>query len=31
MLETIRNHAKGWIAKVILGLIAVTFALFGVD
>lgn len=31
MLETIRNHAKGWIAKVILGLIAITFALFGVD
>ena len=31
MLETIRNHARGWIAKVILGLIAVTFALFGVD
>lgn len=31
MLETIRNHAKGWIAKVILALIAVTFALFGVD
>ncbi len=31
MLEAIRNHAKGWIAKVILGLIAVTFALFGVD
>lgn len=31
MLEAIRNHAKGWIAKVILGLIAVTFALFGLD
>lgn len=31
MLETIRQHAKGWLAKVILGLIAVTFALFGVD
>lgn len=31
MLEAIRNHAKGWIAKLILGLIAVTFALFGVD
>lgn len=24
-------HAKGWLAKVILALIAVTFALFGVD
>ena len=31
MLEAIRNHAKGWLAKVILGLIAVTFALFGID
>ncbi|MFO7542596.1 MAG: SurA N-terminal domain-containing protein [Thiobacillus sp.] len=31
MLEAIRMHAKGWIAKVILALVAVTFALFGVD
>lgn len=31
MLEAIRNHAKGWLAKVILGLIALSFALFGVD
>lgn len=31
MLEAIRSHAKGWLAKVILALIAVTFALFGVD
>jgi peptidyl-prolyl cis-trans isomerase D len=31
VLEAIRKHAKGWLAKVILGLIAVTFALFGVD
>lgn len=31
MLEAIRKHAKGWLAKVILALIAVTFALFGVD
>ncbi|MBT9568268.1 MAG: SurA N-terminal domain-containing protein [Thiobacillus sp.] len=31
MLEAIRNHAKGWLAKAILALIAVTFALFGVD
>ena len=31
MLEAIRNHARGWLGKVILALIAVTFALFGVD
>jgi peptidyl-prolyl cis-trans isomerase D len=31
VLEAIRNHAQGWLAKVILGLIAVTFALFGVE
>jgi len=31
VLEAIRNHAKGWLAKVILGLIALSFALFGVD
>ena len=31
MLEAIRKHAQGWLAKVILALIAVTFALFGVD
>lgn len=31
MLETIRKHAQGWLAKVILALIAITFALFGVD
>lgn len=31
MLEAIRKHAQGWLAKVILGLIAVTFALFGID
>jgi peptidyl-prolyl cis-trans isomerase D len=31
VLEAIRKHAKGWLAKVILGLIAVTFALFGID
>lgn len=31
MLEAIRNHAKGWLAKVILGVIALSFALFGVD
>lgn len=31
MLEAIRSHAQGWLVKVILGLIAVTFALFGMD
>jgi peptidyl-prolyl cis-trans isomerase D len=31
VLEAIRKHAKGWLAKIILGLIAVTFALFGID
>jgi len=31
VLEAIRRHAKGWLAKVILALIIVTFALFGVD
>ncbi len=31
MLEAIRKHAKGWLAKVILALIAITFALFGMD
>jgi len=31
VLEAIRKHAKGWLAKVILALIAITFALFGMD
>ncbi len=31
MLEAIRKHAHGWLAKAILGLIAVTFALFGIE
>lgn len=31
MLETFREHSKGWLVKAILGLIVVTFALFGVD
>ncbi len=31
MLEAIRKHAQGWLAKTILGLIVITFALFGVD
>ena len=31
MLEAIRKHAKGWLAKAILALIAITFALFGLN
>lgn len=31
MLEAIRTHAKGWLAKVILALISIPFVLFGVD
>ena len=31
MLEAIRKHAQGWLAKIILALIGITFALFGVD
>lgn len=31
MLEAIRQRAQGWFAKVILALIAVPFALWGVD
>ena len=31
MLETIRAHSQGWLAKLILTLIAVPFALFGID
>jgi peptidyl-prolyl cis-trans isomerase D len=31
MLESIRKHSQGWIAKLILTLIAVPFALFGID
>ena len=31
MLEAIRSRAQGWLAKIILGLIAVTFALFGLE
>ena len=30
MLESMRNHAQGWIAKVILGAIILSFALWGV-
>jgi peptidyl-prolyl cis-trans isomerase D len=31
MLQSIRDHAQGWIAWVIVGLIILTFALFGID
>ncbi len=31
MLQNIRDNSKGIVAKVIVGLIAVTFALFGVE
>lgn len=31
MLQSIRDNSKGIIAKIIVGLIAVTFALFGVE
>jgi peptidyl-prolyl cis-trans isomerase D len=31
MLDTFREHSKGWLAKAILALIAVTFAVFGID
>ncbi|GAB6034056.1 SurA N-terminal domain-containing protein [Galenea microaerophila] len=31
MLQTIRDHAQGWIAWIIVGLIILTFALFGIE
>ncbi|MDA3806386.1 MAG: SurA N-terminal domain-containing protein [Thiomicrorhabdus sp.] len=31
MLQSIRSHAQGWVAWVIVGLIILTFALFGID
>ncbi|SEI60384.1 peptidyl-prolyl cis-trans isomerase D [Allopseudospirillum japonicum] len=31
MLDFIRNHSQGWIAKVIVGLIVLTFSLWGVE
>ncbi|MGJ8620482.1 MAG: SurA N-terminal domain-containing protein [Methylophilaceae bacterium] len=31
MLELIRNHSKGWLAKIILAVITIPFALFGID
>jgi peptidyl-prolyl cis-trans isomerase D len=31
MLDAIRKHTQGWLAKVILALITIPFALFGID
>ena len=31
MLDAIRKHTQGWLAKVILALISIPFALFGID
>ena len=31
MLDAIRNHTQGWLAKAILALITIPFALFGID
>lgn len=31
MLDAIRENSKSWAAKLVLGLIAITFSLFGVD
>jgi peptidyl-prolyl cis-trans isomerase D len=31
MLETFREHSKGWLAKLILAFITVPFALWGID
>jgi peptidyl-prolyl cis-trans isomerase D len=31
MLDSIRKHTQGWLAKAILALITVPFALFGID
>ncbi|MFQ6334213.1 SurA N-terminal domain-containing protein [Methylophilus sp. 3sh_L] len=31
MLEALRKHTQGWMAKIILALIVVPFALFGID
>ncbi len=31
MLDSIRHHTQGWIAKAILALITIPFALFGID
>ncbi|HQQ34259.1 MAG TPA: SurA N-terminal domain-containing protein [Methylophilus sp.] len=31
MLDAIRNHTQGWLAKLILAMITIPFALFGID
>ena len=31
MLEAIRKHTQGWLAKLVLALITIPFALFGID
>jgi hypothetical protein len=31
MLQSIRERAQGWIAWIIVGLIIITFALFGIQ
>jgi peptidyl-prolyl cis-trans isomerase D len=31
MLDSIRKHTQGWLAKLILALITIPFALFGID
>ncbi|MDP6489078.1 MAG: SurA N-terminal domain-containing protein, partial [SAR324 cluster bacterium] len=31
MLSSIRNKSKGWIAYLIVGLITIPFALFGIQ
>jgi peptidyl-prolyl cis-trans isomerase D len=31
MLQTFRNHLLGWFAKILIGLISIAFALFGIQ
>jgi len=31
MLDAIRKHTQGWLAKAILAIITIPFALFGID
>ncbi len=31
MLQTFRNHLLGWFAKILIGLISLAFALFGIE
>ena len=30
MMESMRNHAKGWVAKVLIGLLAISFGVWGI-